>query len=273
MSYPQPDSDSAVLNGFDFFRLNTPLVSPGDIYESKQGSHQIVMGPDCDFSQIQCNYYNGARSVSGAFAASSFIETALITSQRGLVGAIAARNDPGAIYAPSQRLGRILFHPANLFDPMFQPDQLEGDPMLLVPPTLDVIQYFASVPSVTPQRNDKDFYFQALNGLAGSGNSSAGIGVPYYGRKYAYVEFVNPSLSHDVTVEILGVNFSISPGTNSDQTILVVPTLIAAPGTLKFEVKANTHGMFDYLVVLVFFTDPAAQGNTPLRIRVSDNPG
>ena len=54
MSYPPPNPDNYALNGYKFFRLNTPLTSDGDMYESAQGGQGFAIGPQSDLSLGNC---------------------------------------------------------------------------------------------------------------------------------------------------------------------------------------------------------------------------
>lgn len=269
MSFPQPDSDSAVLSGFDFFRLNTPLVSPGDIYESLQGSHSVIMGPESDLSQIRVNYYNATRRPTGAYVQPSFIDSAIITPQRGFVGQLVAHNTDS--YQPSNRPGRILFSPANLYDPSYTATLAPVDQMLFIAPVLDVIQYFGRLPSVTPERNDKEYYFQDFQFGVAAGVARLGLVIPYYGRKYAYVQAVNRDAISNLSIEVFGVNYAILPAPTSGDEISLGANLAIAPGA-KFTqiVRASVNGEFDALLICIGLAT-TTQTETPLRIRVSDN--
>ena len=58
MSYPQPNADQYAINGYQYFRLNTLLSSPGDIYESAQSALAIALGPESDISRVAVAYYD-----------------------------------------------------------------------------------------------------------------------------------------------------------------------------------------------------------------------
>jgi len=58
MSYPPPNPDQYALNGYKFFRLNTPLISDGDMYESQQGANGFAIGPDSDISKVNIGYFD-----------------------------------------------------------------------------------------------------------------------------------------------------------------------------------------------------------------------
>jgi hypothetical protein len=278
MSYPQSDSDGAVVSGLNFFRLNTKLVSPGDIYESKVGATAVVMGPDSDLSLVQMNYFDDTRSVAqgGAFpngAASSFISQAMITPQRGFTAGVAARNDAAGLYQPSKRPGRILLSSANLYNPTFTPILSPVDFTHFEPPVLDVIQYFSEVPNVLPQRGDKEFDYQYFLPHASFGAiTTFGIVVPYYGRKYASLDIVNQSATFDLTIGFYGIDYVIGGGTSAArETQLRAPLPIGVDAQLRQVVKASTDGMFDALLVTIGLGSATQQSKTPIKIRVSDD--
>lgn len=260
MSYPQPNANDASLNGAPFFRLNTLLSSPGDIYESEQGSAGLVIGPDSDVANVEVAYYDPQ-------VPNNFMQFATISPQRGLMGTIAARND--ARYAPSQRPGRFLFWIDDIYDPNFRPRSFNSgtDSIQFVAPRLDVLQYFAPQQSLGPGRSDKSFVFQ--NYIV---SGTLFIVVPYYGRKYCYVNFTNRDTTQQNTFGILGVNYCItqdgSPNPYHQESTIRSPAAVAPNGgSVTVVVRASNQGMFDALVFSVNAAGPA-----PLRIIVSDVP-
>ena len=58
MSYPQPSADQYAIKGYQFFRLNTLLTSPGDIYQSQQSGHAFAIGPESDISNVNVAYFD-----------------------------------------------------------------------------------------------------------------------------------------------------------------------------------------------------------------------
>ncbi len=269
MSYPQPDANSYALKGYDFFRLNTPLVSPGDIYESEQGAVAFALGPESDVANVRINYYDDQLS--------TFLQQTSISNNRAFAGKIAARN--ADTYVPANRPGRILISPADLYDPSYVPSGSQpADLKIFFPPQLDVIQYFNNnAPAVSPGRIDKEYRLQSI-----PTTSTAYFIFPYWGRRFAQITLQNTS-GDFVNLNIAGVNYFVNPPVAGATTAVEVPTAfitgIANGGEGQVVMTADsvavstgtgviTSGMFDAL--LVKFT---ATPGTPLTliVRISDN--
>lgn len=261
MSYPQPSSDSYVRNGYDFFRLRTPLSSPGDIYESTVSGQALAVGPESDIANVNVNYFDD-QVVNN-------VQQTAVSPLRSFAGRIDAQLS--STYTPSGRAGRILIWPADIYDPNFKPRSFTtGDLMDFQAPILDVIQYFAPPPTLVPQRIDKSYLFQNYNST-----NIAWIVIPFYGRKYCYVEITNRTPASSITFQILGINYAITPDTapgmllappyHQEKTILG-STAIAFNNSVDQIITATTTGMFDALV----FGVGQANGPVPLRVITSD---
>ena len=261
MSYPQPSAVAYTRNGYDFFRLKTILSSPGDIYESAVSGHALAIGPESDIANVNVNYFDDQ--------APNFLQQTAVSPLRSFAGRIDAQN--GKTYTPSGRPGRIMFWPADIYDPLFRPRAFgAGDLMNFRAPMLDVIQYFSPPPTLVPQRIDKSFVFQNYNATQVSW-----IVLPFYGRKLAYVQFTNRTPLTSFTFQIIGVNYSITPDTAPGplvatpyhQELQILPSTAVAFGSSISEIiTATTFGMFDALV----FGVGQATGPAPLRIIMSD---
>lgn len=255
MGYPQPDANQYCLAGYQYFRLNTLLASPGDIYESEQSGHGMAIGPQSDVANVALAYFDDQ--------VPNFVQQTIISPNRAFVGRIDARND--SKYAPAQRPGRILFWPDDIFDENYRPQGFDpdADTIQFVTPRLDVIEYFKPQQSLGPARDDKEYVFQ---------NYAVGrtwIVIPYYGRRYCFVQMTNQSLG-GTTIEIRGVNYAItqndSPNPYHQEHILLGSTTMAAPGDQQLSIfTAAKDGLFDGLVFSVLTEGPA-----PLRIITSD---
>lgn len=263
MSYPQPDSNSAVIQGQDFFRLNTKLSSPGDIYESEQSSHVACLGPESDLANVVVQYYDDQ--------VPTFLQQATISQRRPFAGRMNARNDTR--YSPTGVTGcvkgRVMFWPADLYDPNFKPSTFNagvGDQMEFIVPQLDVIQYFQQIDTV-PDRIDRQYLFQ--NYRATGTNF---IVVPFYGRKLAYAQFTNRTPASSANFGIIGVNYAItddataSPPPYHQETTLQAVTGVATNASITKIVSATANGEFDALVFSVQTSGPAI-----LHITTSDN--
>lgn len=256
MSYPQPESTTYAVNGYPFFRLNTLLTSPGDIYESEQGALAFVLGPDSDVARVQINYFDNQ--------VETFVNQTVITTDRSLVGQIAARMSD--TYAPAGRPGRILLSPVDLYDPNYRPTGIlpNVDTLQFITPVLDVIQYFSTPPTLVPKRNDRVYRFQEIELPSGASY----IVVPYWGRKFGSVRVTNLTTG-DLTWTLLGVDYYMNTTHAGLETTIDTGTL--ATGTQRLSlVKAETNGMFDALVIKVHAVSP--DGPTPIQITLSDTP-
>lgn len=194
MSYPQQDADQAVVKGSEYFRLNTLLASPGDIYESSQGANAMAIGPDSDISEVLVTYPDPTQ-VTG-------INQLIVSNLRSMVGLVPV-NNVGQPYLPANRPGKIYMSPNNLWNPDYFPGNPDTDTQILETPRLDVIQYFAPQRSLIPGRRDKTYTYQSVPSPADSAFSW--ITVPFYGRKYASIVFMHSSGPLAATIAINGV--------------------------------------------------------------------
>ena len=256
MTYPQPRSNDYAINGYKYFRLNTLLSSPGDIYESEQSGHGFAVGPESDLANIVVQYFDQQ--------APDNLQQTIISPRRAFVGRIDARND--ATYAPSQTKARILLWTADIYDPNFKPHSfVANDEMAFVVPQLDVIEYFEPQASLGPDRIDKDYLFQNYNAIG-----TTFIVIPFYGRKYCYSQFTNRNATTPATFGIIGVNYAITDDSSTtpyhQETVILTPTVINSGISHTTVVTAAVNGSFDALVFSVLGGNPS-----PLRIITSDN--
>lgn len=278
MGYPQPNSESPVVNKSSFFRLTTTMVSDGDIYESRVGSNAVALGPESDISKLNVAYFDKSQQGNMAIAP--------ISPQRMFVGEMYAFNGGSELYTPANTPGRILFWPSELWNPTYSPFNPfspfgTNGRVDYITPVIDVIQYFGSPPSIAPSRNDKNYHYQNYpfftDPVLGGANA---LMVPYYGRKYGYVSFSQNSIA-SMDLSIYGVNFAY---TTTDALADVKELLAATPVPNGFfpiipvtkVIRAAVDGVFDALMLLFnnFSTTPVqpASGPVNLRITVSDNP-
>ncbi len=247
MTYPQPDSDRAALAGLDYFRLNTKLVSPGDIYESVQGAKAFAIGPESDISRIRAYYIDEQTPTTRM---SNFV----VSADRSYLGSVYARLD--AQYEPARRPGRILLATDDIYDPSWRPTGFEpGDVVNFVPPVFDVIQYFKKAPGLWPQRVDKRHYFQGFDdGLSGS----ITIVIPYYGRRYASfrIKNVDADVASSLAYTFGAVNFAITDDADATaikkhQQVTFANAALAQYVSASFNATAGIDGMFDAVFVKV----------------------
>lgn len=259
MSFPQPQATPYAVNNYGFFRLNTPLSSPGDIYESDQGGHAFCVGPNSDIANVNMAYFDDQ--------VPTFMQVMTISPNRSFTGLINARND--AKYAPAQRPGRIMFWSDDIYDPNFRPHAFAtGDAIQFVPPLLDLVQYFTPLASVVPPRINKEFVFQ--NYVVPSGHVLY-IVMPYYGRRYAFVNFTNRNNVSANTFGISAVNYAITDDSGGSgtpyhqETSILAPTSVGVGASVRQVITATANGMFDALIFSLTNGGPA-----PLRVDVSD---
>lgn len=258
MSFPQPQADPYAVNNYGFFRLFTPLSSPGDIYQSTQSCHAVCVGPNSDIANVNVAYFDDQ-------VKPTFLQTMTISPTRSFVGALNARND--ATFTPANRPGRIMFWADDIYDPNFRPRgfNLANDTIEFVAPMFDVIQYFAPQTSLVPARSDKSFVFQNYNIIGGVQY----LVVPFYGRKYCYIQFTNRQAVLPITFGILGVNYAITQDGTSNpytqETVIHAPAAVAVGVSVTVIITAQAVGVFDALVFSVNNIGPA-----PLRIEMSD---
>lgn len=270
MAYPQPSSVTPVKNGQDFFRLTTPIVSSGDIYESEVSANAIVLGPDSDIARVQITYFNPDVSVGQS--------NAIVSPDRSLTGLVPAVNTENYISSFTQsnpRKGRVLVSLDDYYDPQFTPFTFgAGDSIARETPVLDLIAYFKGLPSVVPQRSDRTFVYQYFTAPTG-GADSAWLVVPAYGRKSGFFTFANLDGSNTVTVNVLGVKLqptnlgasvSLPPGAWTTQLDTVA---LLSGGTRQFTYKSSTHGLWDLFCIEFRNYAGAAM---PTTITLSDDP-
>jgi hypothetical protein len=245
VSFPQADADQAAINGAQFFRLNTPLSSSGDLYESAQGALAFALGPNSDVSNLRVSYLD--ESVAGG------VSQIILSPDRSFVGRVDARNE--ITYPQSvTRTGRTLIGIDDIYNPAWRPGDFDGDTWEQVPPDIDVIQYFVNPPSLIPQRSDKTFRFQYLQPPPNFAKRTM-IAVPAYGRKSGSIAIYNASLVGIVAVGVFGVRYVLS---NAGSTIPLGIESIMSPlaplpafGTRFVQFSGALHGSLDYIFITV----------------------
>lgn len=271
MSFPPPNANQYATGGSGFFRLNTTLTSDGDMYSSEQGAHGFAIGPDSDISKVNIAYFDAQ--------VDRRMNQIAISPSRPFPGFVAAANE-GGLYVPSNRPGRILIWPDEIYNPNWLPgndDTIPTDTAKRVDievPILDVIEYFSPSPIAT-SRNDKIYYMQDLP--LPKAPAVAPITwfyqVPFYGRRYACVNF-QPRLSGGATVSLsaFGVVYRLL-GDQSD--VSIETTLIGSVGVpngtvFEDEITSSTDGTYDAIYVALQFSALQSLGGGSLRILVSD---
>lgn len=279
MAYPQPQSVLPVKNGQDYFRLTTPIVSSGDIYESEVSANAIVLGPDSDIARVMITYYDPNQMVgvvsSTPPTAVLGLSQAVISPDRSLTGLVPAVNTEKYITSFSQsnpRSGRVLITLEDLYDIRFRPAAfVAGDKIAFETPVLDVIAYFKGLPSVVPQRSDREFNYQyfTVPTTPGAGASSWLV-VPGYGRKSGFFSFNNLDGVNTVTVTVLGVKLqptSLGTPAGAWTSSLDTGALLSA-GTRQYQYLSSTDGLWDLFCIRF---DGYAGAAMPTTIILSDD--
>lgn len=264
MSYPPPNPDQYALNGYKFFRLNTPLISDGDMYESQQGAQGFAIGPDSDISKVNIAYFDDQ--------VPRFLNQVAITPERAFPGFIAARNEVN--YVPSNRPGRTLIWSDELYNPTWDPSFIDTEGRIdFEVPVMDVVQYFApSAQAMNQGRNDKEYWYDFIAAPPpplGTPNAWTVV-LPWYGRRYFSLTWQN---MQPVPVSLLLLGLHYKPGTASTaaiQTPLFSGVIPPFTGSDTHILRASTVGTFDALAVgfLGLAIDRTIQST--IRIRTSD---
>lgn len=270
MSATQPSANRYAINGYQFWRLNTLIQSPGDIYESEQSGLAFALGPESDVSKVAVAYYDDQ--------VPTFINTTLIDPSRSFVGRLDARND--ARYQPANRPGRVLIWPADNYNPDYTPSAAVGyaggDVVERILPRLDVLQYFTDPPGILPRRADREYRFESYKPATGA----RWIVLPTYGRKFGSITVTNRNASLAFTFRVVGVNYAAPTalGNPTDTEVVIYSGALAVGATkvVKGFLGAGSDtnaAMYDAIVVCITCAtgDPDSD-RVPLRAYFSDEP-
>jgi hypothetical protein len=201
----------------------------------------------------------------------TFMNFTTISPGRAFIGRLDARNE--STYSPAGRPGVIMFWSDDIYDPNYRPVVRPAafnpatDAIQFVPPLMDVIEYFTPPGPLAPQREDRMFEFQNYPVVL----QRFYLVLPYYGRKYASVNFTNKDALLPNTFGIVGLNYAITqddqPNAYHQETTIVAPTAVAAGASLNKQITSAVDGTFDALVFNLTLAGPA-----PLRVTMSDIP-
>jgi len=272
MSYPQPDADLSLLKGLSFFRLNTQLTSPGDIYESPQSARAFAVGPDSDISKIGVVYYDPTQTTQ--------MNKFRLGPERAMSSLFSAQNvEPYMpVYNPANpensHPGKILIYSDDAYDPTYRPQFSDpADTVIITPPRLDVFSFFAPpAPSVQSSRVDKVFDFPTVPRVNGT---NTWLVIPFYGRKWGQVTAIGET-GDPTTIAVLGISYMLSalgPGFATGrafETELFPATSIDEVNATNVIVTAGNQGCFDALVIYV--EGDTEVGIPRLRVTMSDTP-
>ncbi len=270
MSFPQTSATEPLLLGQQYSRILTELSSAGDIYESEVSALGLALGPNSDVATVRVSSYDPV--MPGG------VSQVVISPDRNFVGRVDARGDATYIKSRTRR-GRLLISVDDIYSPQwrpagFDPNVATGDLWKIVPPVLDVLQYFSSLPSVVPQRSDKTFHFNVLESPPGA-NKSSFLAVPLYGRKSGSIAFQN-NTGFNVTYALKAVRFALSTdaaGTTflGVETTLTASAAVANGASSLLQYNSNTHGSWDYLIFQVGGADAYNGGVVQIHATLSDD--
>lgn len=242
MAYSQPNSEAPQIAGSQIYRITqTSTPGGGDIWESKVGAFAFAVGPLSDYANYQLVYRDQQVPIT-AMAEASF------TPGRPFIGEIFARNDPEGVYPASNRPGRILVAPADIFNDSPPSGFTANDVRWFEPPVIDILQYLRPPAGGIPtSRPDKHLRYQTIQAPTVMGGSFF-LQIPAYGRRYASVLARNRS-GQDGNVSLVGMTFTAETNDTSPIFLNLDTSAIANLATVSLVFDSNTNGMFDYLMV------------------------
>lgn len=270
-------SDRAVLNSQEFFRLFQELESGGDIYEINTSVKAVCVGPQSDLSNYAINFFDGQSPDN-----IDEINLSLGNPVIGRIDALQATTYPTASGLPAN----ILVSPRDLVDNNFVPSTFVGGTDFVVArprPRIDIISYLSDTDILAPDRDDRLYQFPFAAG--------SGIGItvfyilPYYGRRYGEFSFQNlakisPGGPMTYTIDILGIN--LFPGTQDSQgqvpgapkaveTVLGGGSIVVAEGAKANRIiQSGVDGMFDLISIGVSTDKGLADTSSVMQLLASD---
>lgn len=252
MSYPQPQASTEILEGQNFFRLFTELVSSGDIYEMNASALAFCIGPQSDVARARVTYYDP----SSPTKSSSFV----VSVDSPFIGRIDRLGSQK--YPIANVPANILISPEDLVNNDWEPpgSNPATQPIALVKPYVDLLAYFSDPPVTPARRADFSRRGRAYIPDAGGGAGVSYLVLPYYRRKYGSIKFNNAGLAR--AVDVVGVSFTGSgaPETASINTTVVNAGVITGGDSSSFEVRASQDGLFDYLSLKLSGQNTGAAG-------------
>ncbi len=270
MAFPQSSAVLAVLNGQEYWRLFTPLVSSGDIYESEQSGRAFVIGPQSDVAQVGVTYFDPQTQTNANCVS--------ISVDKPLIGRLDAL---GTQQYQSGDQARLLISTNDLLPPpgFRPPSAAVTDTVQTVQPRIDLFQYLSVEPDHIPPRANRVNLFESLPGAATTGHWFL---VPFYGRRFAEVTTkILAPVPDPVTVDIKGINFSniITSGVVADpggghQEVSLATYVVPGPGLggTGLGVSASiVDRAFDFLAIKLTFGGGFGLNSMTLHIVVSDN--
>jgi hypothetical protein len=266
-------SDRAVINGQEFFRLFQELESGGDIYEINTSTKAICIGPQSDLSNYAINFFD-KQSPDNI----DEINLSLGNPVIGRIDALLATSYPTAAGLPAN----ILISPRDLVNNNFVPSTFKAglDFVFARPkPQIDIISYLTDPAALAPSRDDRLYSFPLVAALLSP--ITAYYILPYYGRRYGEFSFQNLfSGAMSYTINIRGINlfpgtqdaFGTSPGAQKAvETVLGGGSIVVPPGLSANRIfNSETDGMFDLISIALTTDTGLADLNSVMQLLVSD---
>lgn len=243
MSYPQAKASDEILEGQNFFRLFTELVSSGDIYEMDASALAFCIGPQSDIARARVTYYDPTSPTKG----SSFV----VSVDSPFIGRIDRLGSQK--YPVANVPANILISPEDLIDNEWEPPAFNPNQHLLsfVKPHIDIQGFFSNPPTLPAKRADFSRKGQIPFVDDGGGNGTTYLVLPYYRRKYASLKFLASGLGNQ-TLDVVGVSF-VAAGAPfaAMETTIINAGVITPNDSSAFEVRATQDGLYDYLSIKI----------------------
>lgn len=218
---PVPASQATRLSQ-DFYRINQPAESNGDIFKLDIGIRAIIVGPESDFSEYSLYYFDVTKQSS--------INIATVTVDQPWIAPIAARLD--ATYPNSNQKGFLYIVPKDFYIP--GSFLLASGSNTIFAPNIDIIAYTkdpAQIPDKRPRRCIE-------SALVLPGGDVSKVFLPVYGRKsftfralYAF-QAVGQLATFDV--EVCGIRFGLPVGNTFSNSLNSLSMLGPLTGVSPF---------------------------------------
>jgi len=265
MALQQTFSPRAVIGGQEFYRLFQPLESAGDIFEIDSSIKAVALGPQSDVADLQLTYFDEQTG--------NRINEAFLSPQVPFIGRLDTllfQNIPS-----SSTPARLQVTTRDIVNNTFT--MRAGDPdndlvAVRIKPSIDLLGYLSDPPALPRARVDRQYFFPFVV-------NAADIGLwyilPYYGRHYGHVQFINTNFAAAVTytLDVYGVQFSAGADvTNGDgkQGETLLGTITATQGQTQNLIFGLCEGLFDMLAIRLTSTIGTFDPDSTLRVTVSD---
>jgi hypothetical protein len=264
-------SQLSVIGGQEFYRLKQELQSGGDIFEIDSSVKALALGPQSDVADLLVTFFDAQSNVQ--------IGQTIISAKVPFIGRVDARL---ATEIPSAgTVGRIQVSVRDLVPSWPTTGVLPSGVIRAagatdfvaanIKPVIDLLAYLSNPPALPPARSGRSYFFPFIATGAGA---AAWYLLPYYGRTYGHLNFVNVHQAAAIayTVNVYGI--SLSAGTDFTSGITKQGETLLGTLTVNQDETGNLiwglcEGMYDYIAVQVASSglfDP----DTTMRVTVMD---